>query len=170
MNKTDNNVLLLGWRNKMKKTILVLTFLLASPLWAQTDFSAVLIKDLNVLSISVADDGLIPPFEGAELWRAMKGVEQRKYIDQEGFSMECDALRNQMNELYGACTFNIPMNSFQKVGDLQVFKLKGNAAARLNRYFVDSAYISIQGGRVYLSSYNTRREFYFGIQDSLIKR
>lgn len=154
----------------MKKLIIASFMLISSGLYAQTDFSAVLIKDLNIVSISVADDGVIPPFEGGELWSAMKGVEQRKYIDQDGFSMECDGLRNHANEIFGSCTFNIPMNLFQKIGDLQVFKLKGSAATRLNRYFTDSAYVSIQGGRVYLSSYNTRREFYFGIQDNLIKR
>lgn len=137
---------------------------------AQTDFSAVLIKDLNVLSISVEDDGMFPPFEGGMLWSAMKGLEQRKYIDEDGFSLECDGARNSTNDIYGSCTFNIPMKGFQKIGDLQLFKLKGNAAAKLNRYFIDSAYVSLQGGRVYLSSYNTRREFFFGIQDSLIKR
>ncbi|AUN99836.1 hypothetical protein DOM21_01585 [Bacteriovorax stolpii] len=154
----------------MKKLILAAAVVFSSGLYAQTDFSAVLIKDLNVLSISVADDGLITPFEAGELWASMKGTEQRKYIDQEGFNMECDALRNHANEIYGSCTFNIPMNSFLKVGEVQVFKLKGSAAARLNRYFNDSAYVSIQGGRVYLNSYNTKREFYFGIHDSLIKR
>lgn len=154
----------------MKKIIFALLFIFSSNLFAQTDFSAVLIKDLNMLTISVADDGLITPFEGGELWSAMKGTDQRKYIDQDGFSMECDSARNHANELYGSCTFNIPMNLFSKVGDLQVFKLKGAAAARLNRYFIDSAYVSIQGGRMYLSSYNTRREFYLGIQDALIKR
>ncbi len=154
----------------MKKLILSLAVVFSSHLCAQTDFSAVLIKDLNVLSISIADDGVIPPFEAGELWSSMKGDEQRKYIDQEGFNLECDALRNQSGDLYGSCTLNVPMSLFQKTGEMQVMKLKGSAAARLNRLFMDSAYVSIQGGRMYLNSYNTKREFYFGIQDSLIKR
>ena len=150
--------------------ITILMFLFSTKSFGQTDFSAVLIKSLNVVSISIADDGLIPPFEAGELWLAMKGSEQRKYIDENGFSLECDGLRNNRNEIFGACTFNIPFQLFKKVGDVQVFKLTGSSAANLNRYFIDSAYVSIQGGRVYLSSYNTRREFYFGIKDSLIQR
>ena len=154
----------------MKSFFTLFALLFSITAFAQTDFNAVLIKELNVLSISIADDGMIPPFEGGMLWTAMKGLDQRKYIDEEGFSLECDGLRSSPNDIYGSCTFNIPMKGFQKIGDLQVFKLKGSAAARLNRHFTDSAYVSIQGGRVYLSSYNTRREFFFGIQDSLIKR
>lgn len=154
----------------MKTCLTLFVLLFSATAFSQTDFNAVVIKDLNVLSISIADDGMIPPFEGGALWSVMKGVEQRKYIDEGGFSLECDGLRNNSNELYGSCTFNIPMNLFQKIGDVQVFKLKGNAAAKLNRYFTDSAYVSLQGGRVYLSSYNTRREFFFGIQDSMIQK
>lgn len=154
----------------MKSLLTLLALLYSISAFAQTDFSAVLIKETNVLSISFADDGMIPPFEGGMVWTAVKGVEQRKYINVDGFNLECYGMRDNSNEVYGTCTFNIPMNLFQKIGDLQVFKLKGNTAAKLNRYFTDSAYVSLQGGRVYLSSYNTRREFYFGIQDRLIQK
>lgn len=154
----------------MKTFLIFATLAFSASAFAQTDFNAVLIKDLNVLSISLADDGMIPPFEAGTLWSSMKGTEQRKYIDEDGFSLECDGLRNGSNELFGSCIFNIPMKGFQKIGDVQVFKLKGSAAAKLNQYFTDSAYVSLQGGRVYLSSYNTRREFFFGIQDNLIQR
>jgi len=154
----------------MKTVLIFFTLFYSVSTFAQTDFQAILIKDLNILSVSIADDGIIPPFEAGILWNSMKGTEQRKYIDEDGFSLECDALRNGSNEIFGACTFNIPMKDFQKIRDTQVFKLKGSAAAKLNRYFTDSAYVSLQGGRVYLSSYNTRREFFFGIQDNLIQR
>lgn len=153
----------------MKVFLILLTILFSMSVNA-TDFSAVLIKSNNVLSISMADDGIIPPFESGMFWSVMRGSRQRKYIDEEGFSLECDGLISNSNDVYGSCTFNIPMNLFQKIGDVQVFKLKGSAAAKLNRYFTDSAYVSILGGRVYLSSYNTRREFFFGIQDSLIQK
>lgn len=49
-----------------------------------------------------------------------------------------------------------------------VFKGEGYIAARLNRYFIDSAYYSIQGNQFYLSSHNTRSLFYFGINEDLI--
>lgn len=154
----------------MKTSLTLLTLFFSITAFAQTDFNAVLIKDLNVLSIRFADDGMIPPFEGGALWSVMKGTEQRKYVDETGFNLECDGFRNNTNDIYGTCTLNIPMDQFQKIGKVQVFKLKGGTAAKLNRYFIDSAYVSLQGGRVYLSSYNTRREFFFGIQDNLIKR
>ena len=154
----------------MKKIIIITSILFSFNSFSQTDFSAVIIKNLNILSISVSDDGRIPPFEGGMLWSSIKGLEQRKYIDENGFSMECDGLKSSTNDVFGSCTLNIPMKGFQKIGAIQVYKLTGISAAKLNRYFNDSAYVSIQGGRVYLSSYNTRREFFFGINDSLIKR
>lgn len=53
----------------------------------------------------------------------------------------------------------LPYNLFSKIGKTMVFKAEGEVAARLNRYFVDSAY---------LSSYDTRRQFFFGINEALI--
>ncbi|MBC7712365.1 MAG: hypothetical protein H7177_03445 [Rhizobacter sp.] len=154
----------------MKTCLSLFVLLFSVSAFSQTHFNAVLIKDLNVLSISVEDDGMIPPFEAGMLWSSMAGIEERKYIDENGFSLECDAIRNGTNDIYGSCTFNIPMKGFQKIGDVQVYKLKGTAAAKLNRYFVDSAYVSLQNGKVYLSSHNTTREFFFGIPDNMIQR
>ena len=154
----------------MKKFLFVIFMIFSFKAFSQTDFSAEVIKGTDLLSISVADDGFFPPFEAGELWTSLKGIEQRKYIDQEGFSLECDALKNNRLEIYGSCLINLPFSSFQKFGDVLVFKLKGVKARKLNQYFLDSAYVSIQRGGVYLSSYNTRSEFYFGIKEELIKR
>lgn len=154
----------------MKKLLLMISTLLSFNAFSQTDFSAEVIKGSNILSISIADDGLIPPFEGGEFWMAMKGMEQHKYIEAENFSLECDALRNNQREVFASCLINLPMSSMQKIGDILVFKLKGSKARKLNQYFNDSAYVSIQRAGVYLSSYNTRSEFYFGINEGLIKK
>lgn len=154
----------------MKKVLFIIYMMFSFNALSQTDFSAEVIKGTDILSISVADDGLFPPFEAGELWSSLKGIEQRKYIDQEGFSLECDALKNSRLEIYGSCLINLPVSSLQKVGDILVFKLKGAKARKLNQYFIDSAYVSIQRGGVYLSSYNTRSEFYFGIREELIKK
>ena len=154
----------------MKTYLLLFALLFSLSAFSQTHFNAVLIKDLNVLSISVEDDGMIPPFEGGLLWSSMVGTAERKYIDENGLSLECDGIKNGTNDIYASCTFNIPMKDFQKIGELQVYKLKGASAAKLNRYFVDSAYVSLQNGKVYLSSHNTTREFFFGIPDNMIQR
>ncbi|MBC7427806.1 MAG: hypothetical protein H7336_04280 [Bacteriovorax sp.] len=153
----------------MKMYLSLFVLLFSASAFSQTHFNAVLIKDLNILSISVEDDGIIPPYEAGLLWRSMIGTDERKYIEENGFSLECDAIRNGTNDVYGSCTFNIPMKSFQKIGDVQVYKLKGTDAAKLNRYFIDSAYVSLQNGKVYLSSHNTTREFFFGIPDNMIQ-
>lgn len=154
----------------MKKLLFVIYMMFSFNAISQTDFSAEVIRGTDILSISVADDGLFPPFEAGELWNSLKGIERRKYIDQEGFSLECDALKNSRLEVFGSCLINLPFSSLQKIGDILVFKLKGARARKLNQYFIDSAYVSIQRGGVYLSSYNTRSEFYFGIREELIKR
>jgi hypothetical protein len=154
----------------MKKFLFVIFMTFSLNALSQTDFSAEVIPGSDILSISIADDGLFPPFEGGELWSTLKGTEQRKYIDQEGFSLECDALKNNRLEIFGSCLINLPISTLQKIGTTLVFKLKGAKARKLNQYFVDSAYVSIQRGGVYLSSYNTRSEFYFGIKEELIKR
>jgi len=152
------------------KTFTFFIFLLASfSLYSQTDFSARLIPGSNILSISIADDGLFPPFEGGDFWNAMKGNEQRKYVEAQGFSLECDALKNNQNEVFASCLINMPISLMQKIGDVWVYKLKGAKARMLNQFFVDSAYVAIQRNGVYLSSYNTRSEFYFGIKEGLIK-
>lgn len=154
----------------MKKVLFVFYMMFTFNALSQTDFSAEVIRGTDILSISVADDGLFPPFEAGELWSSLTGIERRKYIDQEGFSLECDALKNSRQEIYGSCLINLPVSTLQKIGDILVFKLKGAKARKLNQYFIDSAYVSIQRGGVYLSSYNTRSEFYFGIREDLIKK
>jgi hypothetical protein len=148
----------------------LIAMFVSSQSFAQTDFSAAIIESTQVLSISLSDDGIFVPFEAGAMWSAMKGLEQRKYIEEDGFSIECDALKNAQLEIFGSCIINIPMKNMQLIGDLQVFKVKGAKARKLNQYFIDSAYVRMQNGQMYLSSYNTRSEFYFGIKDQLIKR
>jgi hypothetical protein len=153
----------------MKKLIALMSLLISINAFAGS-FDAVVIEELKVLSISLSDEVALPPFEAGKFWDVMRGVEQRKYIEASGFSMECDGLQNSTRQTYGACTIQIALGQFKKIGETQVFKLTGSAAAKLNRFFTDSAYVSIQGGDVFLSSYNTRREFTFGIKDDLIQR
>jgi hypothetical protein len=153
----------------MKKLIAIISLLSSVAAFAGS-FDAVIIEELNVLSISISDDAALPPYEAGKLWDVMRGVDQRKYIEASGFSMECDGIKAGSRDTFGACTLQISMKQFTKVGDTQVFKLSGSAAAKLNRFFTDSAYVSLQGGDVFLSSYNTRREFTFGIKDNLIQR
>ena len=138
--------------------------------FASGSFDAVIIDELKILSITVADDVSLPPFEAGKLWTAMKGVDQRKYVEASGFSMECDGLASPTRPTYGACTITIELEKMTTVGDTQVFKVSGSAAAKLNRFFIDSAYVALQGGDAFLSSYNTRREFTFGIKSDLIQR
>lgn len=155
----------------MKKLIL-LTFLVLSSasLFAETNFSAVWIKETNVLSVVIEDHGFVPPFEAGEFWKILKGPEQSKMINETNFNLHCRANKNSWGDMVGECHLSIPMEFFQKIGETQVLKLKGAEASRLNIYFTDSAYLSFQRGNAYLSSYNTRREFFFGIKDSFIKR
>lgn len=153
----------------MKKLVAIVLLLASFSAFAGS-FEAVIIEELKVLSISISDDAALPPYEAGKLWDIMKGVDQRKYIEASGFSMECDGIRSGSRDTFGACTLQISMDQFKKIGDTQVFKLTGSAAAKLNRFFTDSAYVSLQGGDVFLSSYNTRREFTFGIKDNLIQR
>ncbi len=152
----------------IKYFLFIISFLSFSA-FSQTDFSANYITSTQQLSVSWSDDSYLPPFEGGELWAAMKGQEQRKYVDVDGFSLECEALRNSRLEIYGSCTLLLPIKLLTKVNDVMVFKLKGAKARKLNQFFVDSAYVSTQRNEVYLSSVNTRSEFYFGIKEKLIK-
>ncbi|MBY0415962.1 MAG: hypothetical protein K2Q18_17455 [Bdellovibrionales bacterium] len=151
------------------KFFLVLASLLLSLNLFAGDFDATVIKDQNVLSINL-NDSFIPPFESGEMWKIMRGTDRRKYIDTEDFSMECDGLSDSSGEIYGACSIMISMDKLQKIEGKLIYKLTGSSAAKLNRYFTDSAYVSIQRGKVYLSSYNTRRQFFFGIDEDLIKK
>lgn len=154
----------------MKKLILAIVLVFSSGLFAGTNFSATLIQETNILSITIEDQGVVAPFEGGELWKIMKGEEQTKFIMEDNFDLRCSGYRSSLGDVVGQCQLQVPMELFQKIGERQVFKLKGASASRLNRYFTDSAYLSFQRGDAYLSSYNTRREFFFGIKDSLIKR
>ena len=153
----------------MKKLFILLIAFFSSTVFSQTDFSANYIPSTQQLSVSWSDDSFLPPFEGGELWSAIKGLDQRKYVEVDGFSLECEALRNSRQEIFGSCTLLIPVKLLTKINDVIVFKLKGAKARKLNQYFVDSAYVSTQRNEVYLSSVNTRSEFYFGIKEKLIK-
>jgi hypothetical protein len=137
---------------------------------AQTNFSATLVKNGTYLSIHLSDDHFIPPFEAGGLWKIIKGNEQMKTIREKELTITCNVLTNQTEDVVGNCTILMPFNQFQKNEKLMVFKAQGPVAARLNRYFIDSAYYSIQGNQVYLSAYNTRGLFYFGINEDLIQR
>ncbi len=153
----------------MKQLIFLIMLFFSFSAFTQTDFSAHYISSTQQLSVSWSDDGYFPPFEAGELWSAIKGLEQRKYVEVDGFSLECEAVRNSRQELYGSCTLLVPIKALTKVNDIFVFKLKGAKARKLNQYFVDSAYVSTQRNEAYLSSANTRSEFYFGIKEKLIK-
>lgn len=137
---------------------------------AQTTFSATLIKNGTYLLIHLSDDHLIPPFEAGELWKILKGNEQLKMINEKELKINCNAFTNQTEDIIGECTILMPYNLFQKIDNEMVFKATGNTATRLNRYFIDSAYLSIQRNQVYLSSYNTRRLFFLGITENLIQK
>ena len=154
----------------MKQLILMISLLTSFNAFAAGSLEAIVIDELKILSITVSDDVSLPPYEGGKLWTAMKGVDQRKYLDASGFTMECDGITSPTRPTYGACTITIELSKMTTVGDTEVFKVTGSAAAKLNRFFIDSAYVDLQGGDAYLSSYNTRREFTFGIKSDLIQR
>lgn len=154
----------------MKSIILLILFLFSSNIFAGTHFSAVLVKNKTYLSIHISDDHLIPPFEAGELWKILRSNEQIKTINEKELVLNCDGMTNQNNDTFGNCSLLFPYNLFKKVGNIMVFKAEGQVAARLNRYFVDSAYLSIERNEVYLSAYNTRGLFYFGIDEKLIQK
>ena len=154
----------------MKKLIAPLFLILSLSVTAQTNFTATLIRNGAYLSIQLVDDHLIPPFEAGQLWKILKGVNQRKVVKEKELILSCDGLTNQTNDTFGNCSLLFPYSEFQRIGKAMVFKAEGDVAARLNRYFIDSAYLSIERNGVYLSSYNTRRQFTFGINESLIQK
>jgi hypothetical protein len=137
---------------------------------AGTNFSAVLIRNNSVLSIKMVDDGFIPPFEAGELWKIIRGNDIRKTIQENEMTITCDGLTNQTGDLFGTCTLRFPFEQFKKAGNMMVFKAEGVLADSLNRYFNDSAYLSMQRNAAYISAYNTRRLFFFGIDESLIQK
>ncbi len=140
------------------------------PLFAKSNFTAELVQNGTYLSIHINDDHLIPPFEAGELWGILKSTEQEKVIREKELALNCEAFTNQTNDIVGSCSLMLPYNMFQRIDKVMVFKATGEMAARLNRYFSDSAYLSMQRNQVYISAYNTRRLFYFGINESLIQK
>lgn len=154
----------------MKKIFLLVMLLTSWSISAQTNFSATLVKNGTYLSIHLSDDHLIPPFEAGELWKIIKGNEQMKMIKEKELTVTCSAFTNQTDDTIGECTLLMPYAQFQKIDSEMILKATGDVAARLNRHFIDSAYLSMQRNQVYLSSYNTRRLFFFGINEKLIQK
>lgn len=153
----------------MKYGLLILFFAINVNIHAQTNFSAVVINNGETLSITMVDD-FIPPHEAGLIWKSLKGSDQSKNILEANFRLNCMATINSSQEPWGNCKIKIPMKDFKKMGSKLVFKLEGSSAARLNSYFIDSAYVSMQRGDAYLSSYNPRRQFFFGLEENLIHR
>lgn len=152
----------------MKIVVLVLSLVLTQSLFAGTRFNATLIHDSTYLSVDLVDEGFVPPFEAGEMWKIMKGDFSRKWIIEDELRLDCLALPTRSGDMFGKCTLLIPWSQFKKIGDKMVFKAEGALAAKLNQYFIDSAYLSMQGNQAYLSNYNTRRLFFFGINENLI--
>lgn len=152
------------------KTLKILIMILASlPMIAAAQFSAKLNNTGTTLTITMSDDHLIPPFEAGELWSVLKGTDSIKTVREKELAINCNAFTNQTDDIIGNCTIQMPFSQFKRIGKYIVYKGEGSTAARLNRYFVDSAYFSVQDNQVYLSAYNTRRLFYFGINEDLIR-
>ena len=153
----------------MKHFFIFSLFIFSHSAFSQTNFSANYISSTQQLSISWSDDNFVAPFEAADLWLAIEGSDQRKYVDVDGFSLECEAIKNSRLELFGSCTLLLPMKSLSRVNDVIIYKLKGAKARKLNQYFIENAYVSTQMNDVYLSSSTSRNEFRFGIKEKLIK-
>lgn len=154
----------------MKKIILITFLLLSIPAFAGTYFQAKLVKNNSYLLIQLEDDHLIPPFEAGELWKSLRDNNQNKFINEKEFQLACEGLSNQTGDTFGKCTLLFPYNQFKKIREKMVFRADGVIADRLNRYFKDSVYWSTQENQVYLSAYNTRGLFFFGINEKLIQK
>ena len=150
-------------------SLLIFSALSLPSVQSMTNFAAVIINNGNTLSVTLVDD-VIPPFEAGQLWASLKGIEQSKWVEEEFFSMKCMAMPVEMDDIRGSCKIKIPMSRMTKIDSKRVFKLEGPEAARLNRYFNDTAYVSMQRGDAWLSSYNPRRQFFFGLDENLIHR
>ncbi len=135
---------------------------------AQSKFNANFFDNKRIVAITLVDD-LIPPFEAGLLWKSLKGQDANKLVMENDFAMNCFAKKDVYGEMVGNCKMFITYAAFIKIGSKLVFKREGIKAAELNRYFNDSAYVSMQRGEVYLSSYNTRRQFFFGLEENLIQ-
>lgn len=153
----------------MKSLTVILVYFFSLTVSAQTFFEATLTNNGEILSIQLADD-FIPPFEAGNLWKSIIGRDEHKVIFEKDFFMECLGHRDLSGEIAGKCRLNIPFKRFIKNDTKWVMKLEGPEAARLNRYFIDSAYVSMQRGDAWLSSYNPRRQFFFGLEENLIHR
>jgi|GEM_PF-782967 len=152
----------------MKLLVLLFSLILAQSLSAGTIMNASLIRNQTYLAVELVDDSFVPPFEAGELWKIVKGDWSRKWINEKELQLDCQAVPTRMGDMFGKCTLLFPWSQFQKIGNKMVFKAEGALAAKLNQYFIDSAYLSMQGNQAYLSSYNTRRFFFFGINENLI--
>ncbi len=153
-----------------KTVVFLILVLLSTTTFAQSNFTAELVLNGSYLSIQINDDQLVPPFEAGELWKIIKGNDYRKIINENELKLNCVGLKNQLDDIFGNCQLLLPISQFQKVGEKLIFKANPEVAGRLNRYFSDNAYLSIQRNQVFLSSYNTRRLFYFGIYSNLVKQ
>ncbi len=152
----------------MKLLVLLLGLILSQTLSASTIMNATLIRNKTYLYIEMVDESFVPPFEAGELWKIVKGDWSRKWINEKEMQLDCQAVPSRLGDMFGKCILLFPWSQFQKIGDKMVFKAEGAIAAKLNQYFIDSAYLSMQGNQAYLSSYNTRRLFFFGINENLI--
>lgn len=152
----------------MKSLVFLLSLLLSQTILAGTIFNATLIRNKTYLSIEMVDDSFVPPFEAGEMWKIVKGDFDRKWITEKELQLDCHAVPTRMGDRFGKCILLFPWSQFQKIGDKMVFKAEGSTAAKLNQHFIDSAYLSMQGNQAYLSNYNTRRLFFFGINENLI--
>lgn len=155
----------------MKKFTVMFLLLVSFPLFAESKFQASLINNNKYLSVHISDDESLPPFEAKALWNAIKINDEIKMISEKELMITCD--RHAITEddgNFGSCAIMIPFSQFKKVGSTLVFKAEGSLAAKLNRYFIDSAYVSFQNNKAFLSSRNTMRQFSFGISEDLIQK
>lgn len=155
----------------MKKVLFAL-FLASISLtsFARSEFSAFVDHSTDRLVVTIKDDVAFPPFEAGVLHSKLQGNGYRKSIYEHNLELDCVAFLSQFGDTIGSCSFSIPMSLFEMSNVNQILKLSGSEAAKLNRYFTDSAYMTFQRGQAHLSSYNTRREFIFVIRDSLIQK
>ena len=152
----------------MKPIIFLCTLLLASQTFAGTQIAAKLVKDNTYLSLRLVDDQLLPPFGAGVLWNSLRERQQIKRISEREFNLQCEGRPVPSGDVYGDCSLLIPIDQFKKIKNKLVFKAEGELADKLNHYFNDSAYVSIENDLVYLSAFNTRRQFFFGITESII--
>jgi hypothetical protein len=127
------------------------------------------VEDVDFVSIRIVDDRYIPPFDAGNLWKMMNGYEYRKTLNEGDLQIDCVAFENELSDNIGDCLIKVNRKALSKVNTTYVLKYNGHQAARLNRYFVDNAYISIHNGKIFISSYNVRREFFLGIDETLVE-